>query len=112
MPREIMRTRYTGKAKGVLLDGNGTGGNCLIVQYSGRELNVDHVLIPSLLQSNISKRTPLYYRQRVFFCKYTKLIFKINNPYCNNTTFVIIVMHLDLLRCSYFIEGFALYVNH
>ena len=115
MPREIMRTRYTGKAKGVLLDSNGIGGNCLIVQYSGRELNVDLVLIPSLLQSNISKRTPLYYRQRVFFCKYTKLIFKINNPYCNNiigTTFVIIVTHLDLLRCSYFIEGFALYVNH
>ena len=79
-----MGTRYKGKAKGVLSESNGTGGNCLIVQYGGRELNVDLVMIPSLLQSDIFKRTPPYYRQRVFFCKYTKLIFKINNPYCNN----------------------------
>ena len=61
-----MRTRYTGKAKGVLLESNGTGGNCLIVQYSGRELNVDLVMIPSLLQSDISKRTPIIDREFSF----------------------------------------------
>ena len=61
-----MGTRYRGKAKGVILESNHKGGNCLIVQYSGRELNVDLVMIPSLLQSDISKRTPITDREFSF----------------------------------------------